>query len=339
MSLAGKTLAYFALALVLLLFAAFVFTQWQSRLIAARFPNIGERIDVDGTMINSLLVKAGPAADLPPILFIHGASGNLRDPMGAFRTPLGGRADLLFVDRPGHGYSDRGGNGSLTPEGQADLIAGLMERRGIASAIVVGHSFGGATAATLALRHPGKVSGLVFLAAATHPWPGGVDWYYDLANLPVLGPLFCNTLTLPAGLMQIPDGIAHVFQPNAAPSGYSDRAAIPLVLRPDNFCNNARDVANLKAYVTTAAPRYREITAPTVVITGDSDDIVLEEIHSRGLARDIAGSELVWIKGLGHKPDYIATDLAIAAIEKVAGRTRDLQKLARTVEARIAPPG
>ena len=42
------------------------------------------------------------------------------------------------------------------------------------------------------------------------------------------------------------------------------------------------------------------------------------------------------MKNLGHKPDWIAPDLVVAAIEKLAGQPRDLQALARAVEARIA---
>jgi len=132
-------------------------------------------------------------------------------------------------------------------------------------------------------------------------------------------------------------GIRHVFQPNPVPENYVDRAAIPLVLRPDNFCDNARDVASLHTYVTRMQPHYKEITAPTIIITGDSDDIVYEELHSRGLKRDIPGSELYWLRNLGHKPDYIATDLAIAAIEKLSGKAQDLDAVARAVERRIAP--
>lgn len=319
-----------------LLFCAFLFSQWQSRQIASRYPNPGELIDVGGFRLNSVHIPRPATADLPPLVFIHGASGNLRDPMAAFRKPLDGRAEMLFVDRPGHGYSERGDESNLTPAGQADAIARLMERRGIGKAILIGHSFGGATVASFALRHPDRTLGLVFLSPATHPWPGGIDWYYDIANLPYLGPLFCNTITLPAGLWRIRTGIGTVFHPNPVPENYLDDAAIPLVLRPENFCNNARDVANLLVHVRTTQPRYREIAAPTVIVTGDSDEIVYEELHSLGLNRDIAGSELVWVKGLGHKPDYVATDLAIAAMEKVAGMPRDLRKLAGDVERRIA---
>ncbi len=86
--------------------------------------------------------------------------------------------------------------------------------------------------------------------------------------------------------------------------------------------------------------RRRRATAPsgrlTVVVTGDSDGVVWEEIHSQGLARDIPGAELVRVRNLGHKPDWIATDLVVAAIEKVAGRDRDLAAAAREVETRIA---
>lgn len=337
MYLIVKLLIILAACLAGLLLAGFLFTQWQSRQIAARYPNIGELIDVGGFRLNSVHIPKPASADLPALLFIHGASGNLRDPMAAFRGPLEGRAEMLFVDRPGHGYSERGGATSLTPSGQADAIARLLDKRGIKSVIVIGHSFGGATTASFALRHPDKVRGLVFLSPATHPWPGGIDWYYDVASTPYIGAIFCNTITLPAGLLRLTEGTQSVFHPNPVPEQYLDDAAIPLVLRPDNFCSNARDVASLLTYVQQAQPHYKEITAPTVIITGDSDEIVYEELHSLGLNRDIAGSELVWVKGLGHKPDYVATDLAIAAIEKVAGLPRDLQKIADDVERRIAP--
>ena len=324
------------LVLAILPCAAIAYTAVKTRAIEAADPNVGELIDIGGYRMNSVHVPRPPTADLPALVFIHGASGNLRDQMGAFRGALTGRAEMLFVDRPGHGYSERGGPQNDTPDGQADAIARLMDKRGIARAIIIGHSFGGATVASFALQHPEKTAGLLFLAPATHPWPGGVDWYYDLASTPVLGWLFTHTIALPAGMARIDGGTRSVFHPNHRPDDYITVTAPELVLRPNTFRNNAVDVARLKNYVTRVSPRYREITAPTVIITGDSDDVVLEEIHSRGLARDIAGSELLWIHNLGHKPDYIVTDVAIAALEKIAGRPRDLQALARQAEARIA---
>jgi pimeloyl-ACP methyl ester carboxylesterase len=313
------------------------FTAWKAHEIEQQFPNHGELLDVGGFRMNSLLIRAA-TPDLPPIVFIHGASGNLRDQETAFRSRLEGRADLLFVDRPGHGYSERGGHNNNFPEGQASAIAKLMEVRGIEKAIIVGHSFGGAIAASFAVYHPDKTAGLVFLSPATHPWPGGVDWHYNVSSSPYTGWLFTRLVALPAGMVLLDKATHSVFSPNPRPTKYVVEGAPALVLRPANFRNNAKDVANLNDYVRRVAPLYRQITAPTVIITGDSDDIVAEEIHSRGLERDIAGSELVWIRGLGHKPDYIVPELAIAAMEKVAGFDRDLQAMARAAEERLRHP-
>jgi len=211
-----------------------------------------------------------------------------------------------------------------------------MEKRGIEKAIIIGHSFGGAIAASFAVEHPEKTAGLLFLAPATHPWPGGVDWYYNVARMPVLGWLFSHIAALPAGLSRIDSGTRFVFAPNPRPDDYIEATAPALVLRPSEFRNNATDVASLLEYVRREQTRYKEIHTPTVIITGDRDSVVLEEIHSRGLARDIAGSELITIHNLGHKPDYVVTDLAIEAIEKIAGKDRDLQESARRAEARLA---
>ena len=93
-----------------------------------------------------------------------------------------------------------------------------------------------------------------------------------------------------------------VFSPNKVPDDYLRRAEIPLVLRPGAFRSNAIDVAGLYDYALKAAPHYKEIEAPTVVISGDRDTVVYARIHSVGLERDIAGAQLVWVHNLGHKP-------------------------------------
>lgn len=312
------------------------YTHTQKANIEASFPPLGEMIDIGGYKLHLVHVPAPEAPELPPLVFIHGASGNLQDTMGGFRAAFEGRAELLFVDRPGHGWSDRGGPENAFPDGQARAIAKAMQAKGMNKAIIVGHSFGGAITASFALEHPEMVAGLVFLAPATHPWPGGIAWYYPIARHPVTGPIFANLLAVPAGLSRIESGTKCVFAPNTRPDDYITQTAPQLVLRPKTFRANATDVANLYDYVVKTAPRYPEISAPTIIVTGDKDTVVLPNIHSRGLAQDIDGAELVWIKNLGHKPDYIARDISIAAIENVAGADHDLHAMARQLEEAIA---
>lgn len=331
-------LIYAALAFLLALFFAFVgLTRVGAWVIERRNPPIGEFAEINGARIHYVHVPAPQGADLPPIVFIHGASANLKDQMLPLRPLLEGRAEMLFLDRPGHGWSERGDDANNTQDGQAATIAALMDKLGMRNAIVVAHSFGGSTATAFALEQRNRTRGLVFLAAATHPWEGGrTSWYYHLTDTPIIGWLFSQTVSLPAGWTRIEGATGCVFAPNAVPENYTDNASIPLVLRPAAFRANAADVQSLYPYALKNARRYKEITTPTVVISGDRDTVVYEEIHSIGLKRDIPGAELLWISNLGHKPDWIAPDLVVAAIEKVAGLPRDLQTMARQIEARIA---
>jgi pimeloyl-ACP methyl ester carboxylesterase len=303
---------------------------------SGEFPDDEIRIDVGGFKLNSLLVPAQKGADLPPIVFLHGASANLYDPVLSFRAKLEGRASLLFVDRPGHGRSDAGGPENIDPDGQAVSIARLMEKRGIRKAVIVGHSFGGAIAAAFALRHPDKVIGLVFLSPAVYPWPGGVAWYYDAARRPVSGALFSAILAPSIGVFAIDRAISGVFAPNRPPPGYISETKAWRALRPAAFRHNAQEVAGLSKWAEIASRHYGRIRAPTVIITGDADRIVSPQLHARQLAHAIRGSQLLVVHNLGHKSDYVAADLAIAAIEEVAGQNRDLRAKAVQLERQIA---
>lgn len=332
-----RTVVLVAVVVLSILLALWAFTAVMAWRVARETPPQGGVRTIDGVDLHAIHEPAPSGADLPPIVFIHGASGNALDLAIPLRPAFSGRAELLFVDRPGHGWSGRDPARHATPYGQADAIAALMEAEGIRRAVVVGHSFGGAVAAAFALRHPEKTAGLVFLAAASHPWPGaGTNWYYKLTVRPLLGALFARIAALPAGLFLMDRTTHCVFSPNLRPDDYVARAGIRLVLRPAAFRANAIDVEGLYAHVAEASTRYGSIAAPTVVVTGDRDTVVFEEIHSIGLARDIPGAAYVEVRNLGHKPDWIAPDLVVAAVEKAAGRAVDLDAVKGDVEARIA---
>ncbi len=304
------------------LLALGVYTRVQSEKIEAQFPPIGKFADVGGYKLHYLDLAPEGETDLPPILFIHGASGNLLDQTQAFRSKLEGRARLIFVDRPGHGWSERGGEENSSPQGQSAAIAKLLEVIGVEKAIIVGHSWGGAVTGSFGVLHPEKALGLLFLAPATHPWPGGIRYYYKLASTPLLGWLLTETVILPIGKSSLLPGAKSVFAPNKIPDDYLENTGAMLLLRPHEFRNNANDVARLSDNLAKISPRYSEIKLPTIIITGDSDDVVLEEIHSQGLKRQIEGAELIVLPNVGHKPDYVAVDIAIDAIERLAKQSK-----------------
>lgn len=280
-------------------------------------PPLGRFVAVDGRSLH-LIERPGRDPDAVPLVFVHGASGNARDPLLAFGDRFV-RHRRLFVDRPGHGWSDRRGRSDSAPIVQAEVIAGLLAAEGIARAVIVGHSWGCAVAAAFGVAFPDRVAGLVFLAPATHPWPGGVDPLYRLAVTPLIGRLFCETCVAPIGARMTEAAIRGVFAPDSPPERYAEATGTALVLRPAEFRANAEDVVDLHAAVSALAPRYREITAPTLIVTGDRDTVVWPSIHAEGLARDLAGARLVRLPGVGHMPQHAARDRVVAEIERFLG--------------------
>lgn len=308
----------------------------RTKLIEARHPPAGRFVEVDGRIVHyvDLVPDSAIAADAPAIVFVHGASGNLNDPLIAFRAALEGRHRLIFVDRPGHGFSERGLDpGIAAPMRQAEAIRQLLDRIGVGRAVIVGHSWGGAVAAAFGIRFPETVAGLVFVAPATHPWPGGVDWYYRAAAQPIFGGLFARTLVMPVGHFSLAAGLKSVFAPDPEPEDYVERAAVPLLFRPSEFMANAQDVHALNRNLAEQSRRYSEIRAPTVILSGDQDAVVWEELHSGGLARDIPGAKLVWLPGVGHMPHHAATDQVVTAIEEVANLAKGRALAMRQVQA------
>jgi pimeloyl-ACP methyl ester carboxylesterase len=257
----------------------------------------------------------------PPVVLLHGASGNLEDQRLTLGHALAARRRVILIDRPGHGFSDRpGGRADASPGRQAALVAQALSELGIERAIVLGHSWSGALAAAFALDFPAHTAGLVLLSPVTHPWPGGISWYNALAATPAIGPLFARTLALPLGLLMIGNAVANVFTPQRPPPDYVRRSASRLVLRPAEFMANAQDIAVLKPFVIAQVPRYRAIAAPTVVISGDRDTIVSLDLHARAVAALIPGAKLVLLEGIGHMPQQAAAAAIVAEIDELEGR-------------------
>jgi pimeloyl-ACP methyl ester carboxylesterase len=291
--------------------------------IEAAHPPAGRFVEIDGRRMHLVdLPAAAGAADAPAIVFLHGAVATLVDPLTAFQPALAGTARLVFIDRPGHGYSGRRDDGDADPAVQADAIAGLLSAIGVQKAVLVAHSFGGAVAAAFAVRHPAATAGLVLLAPATHPWPGGIDWTYRLVGSQLGGRVMAETITTPLGLMLLPAGFAAVFSPERAPDGLIEKTAARLALRPRAFHASALDIRGLKSRLADFFPRYREIRAPTAILAGDRDGVVSTDIHARALAAAVPGARLTVLAGAGHAIQHTRTAEIVAEIERVlaAGR-------------------
>jgi pimeloyl-ACP methyl ester carboxylesterase len=315
MSAAQLIFAFVAIVIA----ALYAFTQFQARRIAALHPPRGAFVDMGGGYLHVSEARAiGPVR--AHVVLIHGASGSEADMMAPLGAKLAARGfHVLAIDRPGHGWSDR--LDGETPARQAALMRAALAKGGVERAIIVAHSLGGIVGTNLALDHKDFVAGLVLAAPVTHPWPGGtVSWYYTVATTPFFGHVFTHLLAMPARLALLDRTLAAVFAPQSPPTGYADRTGLARVLRPENFAANARDVAGAYDVVAKQAPRLKEIIAPTAIVTGDTDGIVLTRVHSYGSERDIPGATLKLLPGVGHSPHWVAPEAIVDAVEAVARR-------------------
>lgn len=296
-----------------------------ARLIARAYPPTGTFVEADGIRLHvvDLDRRAKPVADDPPVVLLHGASGNFEDMRLALGDALSLHHRVIMIDRPGLGWSDRPlDDADASPARQAQMISEVLEHFDIDRAIVVAHSLAGVVATALALDDPFRVAGLVLIAPVSHPWPGGVAWYYRVASAPVIGPLFARTFALPVGMLLLGPAVDAVFAPQSPPRDYAARTGTSLVLRPESFLANARDVVGLYDFVTGQAPRYADITAPTTIITGDRDVTVSTDIHARALARALPRGKLIVLPGIGHMVQHVAADRVIAEIDELAMQAR-----------------
>lgn len=139
-----------------------------------------ERV-VDGTALRIIDSGGGPA-----VVFVHGLGSS----MYAWRFVLGpvlqaGHRVVAFDNR-GFGFSGRGAGG-YDNDAYARLLLAVLDSLGIAQAVLVGHSMGGAIAAEAALAAPDRVRALVLIGSAGY----GVaePWVLRLARLPLVGRL------------------------------------------------------------------------------------------------------------------------------------------------------
>jgi pimeloyl-ACP methyl ester carboxylesterase len=193
-----------------------------------------------------------------PLVLLHGAFGAI-DLWGPILTTLAEHHQVIAVEVQGHGHTADIIDRPLGYEQLADDVAALLNHLAITQADVVGYSMGGTTGLQLAIRHPQLVRKLVAVSPNYRS-----DGYYPelLAGLQQLTPeIFVGTPEEAAYLRHAP-------HPEDFPVLVQKQKVLP-----QEFAFPEEDVA--------------AITAPTLVVMGDSD--VIRPEHAVALFRLLGG--------------------------------------------------
>ena len=281
----------------------------------AETPAVGQFVTVEGGRVHAVVMGQGP-----DLVLIHGAGGNLRDFTMGFAQDLARDYRVIAFDRPGLGYSDAIPDDGVNVLAQVDRLRAAADALDVENPIVLGHSYGGAVALAWALRDPAGPRGLVLVAAASMPFPGGLGAWYQITSSRIGAATLSPLITAFATDAQIEGSVDGVFAPDPAPPGYADHIGARLTIRRDTMRRNARQVMGLKANLIAMEPNYPALTLPVEILHGTADTTVPARIHAIPLSDRLPNARLTLIEGAGHMPHHIHPDRLRAAIDRIAAR-------------------
>ena len=230
--------------------------------------------------VSGLEMYYGVHGDGPPLLLLHGAYMTA-DSMGPLLAGLAQGRQVIAPEQQGHGHTadiDR----PITYEQMADDSAALLEHLGIEQADVVGYSMGGGIALQLAIRHPTRVRRLVVASAS---------YTYDGMHA--------------AAIEMFPTITPELFAGSPMEDEY-----LRVAPNPGHFPKLVEKLVHLDSTpFAWPADDIRGITAPTLIVVGDSDVVRLEHavelfgLLGGGVMGDLVGmptSRLAVLPGTSH---------------------------------------
>jgi pimeloyl-ACP methyl ester carboxylesterase len=221
----------------------------------------------------------------PPLLLIPGAYMST-DSMRAWGDGFARERDVILFDQQGHGRTPDTSR-AMSYEQFADDAAALLRALGVTRADVMGYSQGGGVALQLALRHPSLVSKLVSMSATFRK----DGWY-------------------PSVFDGIGSSSADTFAGTAVEKAFkahtTDEAGYDAYLeKMKNLNVNDQNISD---------DEMRSISAKTMVIVGDADDVTPEhalamfklrgggdeEAAASGVVQKVPAARLVILPAMSH---------------------------------------
>jgi pimeloyl-ACP methyl ester carboxylesterase len=255
----------------------------------------GHSFEIAGPAGKLAASRSGTAGGGLPVVLVHGINMD-RHVWDALAERLGTGRETLTIDLRGHGESVM--TGPFDAASYADDVLAVMDAAGVERAHLVGTSFGGAVAATVASRAPERVASVAAIGSAVSV-AGAVDIEAGIAAMREVGPA-----DFFRGFM----GQAS-FAPGTDPELIE--RAVAAATRPERDVELIADVVRT-AFSADASDAVAAVKAPALVITGEHD-MTCPVAAGEALAAAL-GTELHVLPGRGHMavvedPDTVASVL------------------------------
>jgi pimeloyl-ACP methyl ester carboxylesterase len=292
----------------------------------------GHTVTVGG---QDLFVRTTPplSSGLEPALLVHGLGGsstNWTDLAGLLR----GHLDIESIDLPGFGRSGPSPRNDYTLRAHADAVIGYLERCGRAPVHLVANSLGGAVAIVVASDRPDLIRTLTLISPAVpdirvriHPLRS--DWRMALLAVPGLGGVAMRRAGGIPAERRVKATIALCFADRHRYDGRRLDEAIGearnrehMAWANDAFLRSLRGLARSQFMQGKRAwEALEQITAPSLVIWGDTDRLVAPDLAPY-VAASLSDSRLLELKDIGHTAmmeDPETTARAVVALLEETG--------------------
>lgn len=260
---------------------------------------------VNGTVLHYEVLGDGPTC-----LVTHGWLGADHTYLRPGLDGLARHLRLVFYDHRCNGRSGGATPDTLTVEQLADDADALAAHLGAGPVLVLGHHQGASVAQELALRHPGRVAGLILVGGT----PGELGRTESLADSLVAPP----TPPEVEVLQRVPPGTDEELAATMralAPFFFHrvGRAGEEAPFERTTFNAEAAVQAMVALGWWSCVDRLADMEVPALVLVG-RHDVFLGPHHSERISRHLAGSRLVVLEDGGHLPWVEEPDACVDAV-------------------------
>ena len=269
-------------------------------------------VEVENTRLH--VVRGGTGQQT--VVLLHGNAGDVQDFEYGVAGLLSKDYRVVGFDRPGHGQSARRGGREASVEYQALMLHETLQRLGVKSPVLVGHSWGASLALCYALKYPQETAGLVLLAPAAYPEADPNPLLKTVVKTPLVGNLALMFGKALVGADQLRHDLEKAFYPQPVPENYL-KTATSTWLGRRQLRAYLEDEWSLNESLRGMSKHYGELRLPVVIVTGDSDQVVSPKENAYRLKEAIPRARLVELKGTGHEIPLTRPESVYSALQSI----------------------
>jgi pimeloyl-ACP methyl ester carboxylesterase len=291
------------------------------------------------TMPTGARVHYRRAGEGEPILLLHGIAHSARA-WDRVIVPLAERYDVIAVDLPGCGLSDKPDT-DYSLGSQAVALRFVLDELGLDVVTAVGHSLGGGVAMTLSYHYPERVGRLALVSSGglgkeLHP-------IFRMATLPLLPervmrglfhPLFRAPRNALTSMLTGATGDPFFFRPEGHRADIHE--LLETMEQPEAqraFLSMLRSASSIAGQAVSALDRLGLAQFPILIVWGREDHVFPVQ-HAYQTAETVPEAKLVIIEECGHFPQLEATSTFNSALLDWLSETTPHAVDARALTAR-----